>query len=83
MSLYTRRPSNSEQYRTLFSNKHDDAFETQGQERDHTAEDPLGKMSGAGAGTNADISATQKMISATWGSILTSLLGIMPYIART
>ena len=83
MSLETLRPSNSDQHRTLFASKQDNAFETQRQERRNTAEELTGEMSGTGAGTNADISASQKMISATWGSILTSLLGMMLHIART
>jgi hypothetical protein len=83
MSLYTPRPSNADQPRTLYSNKPDDASEAEGQRREGTAEKPTGWMAGTGAGISADISATQKMISATWGSILTSLLGTMLHLART
>ena len=35
-----------------------------------------GNMAGSDKGAGAEISATQKMISATWGSVLTSLLGM-------
>ena len=36
----------------------------------------------AGSGSQ-DITATQRMISATWGSVLTSVLGMMsPAVAR-
>jgi hypothetical protein len=60
MSLYTPRPSNADQ--PLFA------------KGDHNASQSE-EVAGSAGGPTADISAAQKMISATWGSILTSLLG--------
>jgi hypothetical protein len=77
MSLYTPRPSSACQEQLLFANKHDNASEAHMHDRQEAAKGLSGRMAGPGGGVAAaDISAVQKMISATWGSILTSLLGI-------
>jgi hypothetical protein len=79
MSLLTPRPSNADQEPPLFAkfaDKHDNAFESDEQDRESTAEEFSRNMAGSSGGFATDISAAQKMISATWGSILTSLLGM-------
>jgi hypothetical protein len=78
MSLLTPRPSNADQERPLFAkfaDKHDNAFKSDEQDRQITAEEFRKTMARSSGDVATDISAAQKMISATWGSILTSLLG--------
>jgi hypothetical protein len=65
-------PSNPDQDQPLLADKHENAFEALGHDGRNAA---TSNMAGTGGGTATDISASQKMISATWGSILTSLLG--------
>jgi len=77
MSLFTPRPSNADQHQTLSANEHDNESEAQWNDRRETTEKFTSRMSGSSGGIATDISAAQKMISATWGSILTSLLGMM------
>lgn len=77
MSLYTTIPANADQKQSLFWIKDENASESQGHDRENTSKSSTVQMAGTGAGIGADISASQKMISATWGSILTSLLGML------
>lgn len=77
MSHFRQDPSNADKEHPLFANKHDNAFEAPGHHRQDIREEFTSKMAGSSIGVATDISAAQKMISATWGSILTSLLGVM------
>jgi hypothetical protein len=83
MSLFPTRPSNADQQQTLSATEHDNESEAQWNDRRENKETFTSSMSGSSGGIATDISAAQKMISATWGSILTSLLGIMPEASVT
>lgn len=74
MSLFTPA-ANADQESPLFAEQHDNASEAHRNENQFLTDRPINNMAGTGGGINTDISATQKMISATWGSVLTSLLG--------
>jgi hypothetical protein len=78
MSLFLPRPSNVDQQHPLSAGEHDNESEAQWNDRRETTEKLASRMAGPDNGTATDISAAQKMISATWGSILTSLLGMIP-----
>ena len=74
MSLFTPA-ANADQELPLFAKQHDNASEAHTIENYFTTDRPANNMAGPSGAVSTDISATQKMISATWGSILTSLLG--------
>ncbi len=58
-----------------------DARILQQHDRVQVQEQNTDKMGGSGSGsTDTDITLTQRMISATWGSVLTSLLGRTPIL---
>jgi hypothetical protein len=78
MSLFSPRPSNADQQHALSASEHDNESEAQWNDRRETTEKLASRMASPDNGIATDISAAQKMISATWGSILTSLLGMMP-----
>ena len=59
-----------------FSDKADSQDVHEGQQHDRVQLQKQDNSAMAGSGSQ-DISATQRMISATWGSVLTSVLGMM------
>jgi hypothetical protein len=77
MSLFIQRPSIADQEQALSANEHDNESEAQWHDRPETSEKFTRRMATSSSGIATDISAAQKMISATWGSILTSLLGMI------
>lgn len=76
MSLISHHPSNAEEEQP-FAIKHDDVSELPRDDKQPTTKDRTGNMGAPSGGGTADISAVQKMTAATWGSILTSLLGMI------
>ncbi len=76
MSLIRSLPSNADQQQQSLESNKDNAGEAQRHDRQHSARHLTSGMAGSSGGVATDISAAQKMISATWGSILTSLLGM-------
>ncbi|KAF7511246.1 hypothetical protein GJ744_005143 [Endocarpon pusillum] len=74
MSLITPLPSNANPEQPSFESNRDNASEAQRHVRQHSSDNLISTMATPGGRVVTDISATQKMISATWGSILTSLL---------
>lgn len=84
MSLFTPPPPNADKEQLLFAKPQENAFKGYRHDRQDITDEYAGNMARSSAGTATDISAAQKMISATWGSVLTSLLGtISAYIRFT
>lgn len=80
MSLFRSHRPNAEQEQPIL--KYKDGSDPHRHEQQNTAEESFSNMAESGREASADASAGQKMISATWGSILTSVLGMFAPLPR-